>query len=146
MLLTWLSYAQMLVSVTDVLCRRAQTWQVLTIFDGNLTQTLLAQLNITWKEKQNLFNFTCSDVELGNAPSLVVNSQHHLLVPLQSGDFALFPPLNTGDHSFLQSIANWHAELVRLRSSHTVRGVINAWQWHVALFAQHHFNVTGNLI
>lgn len=46
--------AQLLVSVTDVLCSRAQNWQVLTTFDGNLTQMLLSQHNVTWKEKQTL--------------------------------------------------------------------------------------------
>lgn len=93
------------------------------------------------------FNFTGSCVELENVPSLVADSQHHLSVPLQKEDFCLISPtLNIGNCSFLQSITNRHAEPLRLRSSHTLRGVINAWQWYVPLFAQHHFNVTGNLI
>lgn len=46
--------APLLVSVTDVLCRRAQNWQVLATYDGNLTQMLLSQHNVTWKEKQTL--------------------------------------------------------------------------------------------
>lgn len=57
MLLAWLSSPQTPVPVTDVWCRRAQNWQVLTIFDRNLTQMLLAQLNIEQKEKQNLFQY-----------------------------------------------------------------------------------------
>lgn len=55
MLLAWLSSPQTPVPVTDVWCRRAQNWQVLPIFDRNLTQMMLAQLNIAQKEKQNLF-------------------------------------------------------------------------------------------
>lgn len=43
------------------------------------------------KKSKIYFNSIGSDVELGNVPSLVVNSQHHLLVPLQRGDFASSP-------------------------------------------------------
>lgn len=137
----------MLVSVTDVLRRKAQNWQFLPYLMEIWHRCCWLSSTLHRKKSKIYFNFRGSCVELGNVPSLVVNSQHHLSVPLQKEDFCLISPtLNTGNCPFLQSTATRHAEPLRLRSSHTLRGVINAWQWHVPLFAQHHFNVTGNLI